>query len=121
MGNEHSPPILNPVDLPNIHADETYMDYQQCLLPEHSYSPPPYSSIFQPHVEDPNEGLQDSEDNESNPEITNGVVIFEPDAEPDTVNESEYRFEIPPLHTVEEARRLDYARRVDDLGKSILE
>jgi hypothetical protein len=121
MGNEHSPPILNPINLPNIYTDETYMNEQQYLLPEHSYSPPPYSSIFEPHVEDSDEGLQDSEDNKDNPEITNGVVIFEPDTESDTVNESEYRFEISPLHTVEEARRLDYARRVDDLGKFILE
>ena len=121
IGNEHSPPILNPVNLPTIHADETYMNEQQYISPEPCDSCLTYSSIFQPHVEDPNEGLQDSEDNESNPEITNGVVIFEPDTEPDTVNKSEYHFKIPPLHTVEEAQRLKLARHVDNLGNSILE
>ena len=90
------------------------------LLPEHGDSHPPYHSIFQPIVEDLDEGLKDSEDSESNPEITSGVVIFEPDAEPGTTNESEYHFKNLPLHTVEDARRLDYARRIDDLGNYIL-
>ena len=71
----------------------------------------------------PDAGLHDSEDSESNPDNTNGanIVIFDADAQPDTLNEFEYHFNIPPLHTVEEAQRLDYARCVDKLGNFILE
>ena len=114
--SDSCPPCLG---ISPAHRDSPayYLD----LLPEHGHSGPAYGSIFQPTVEDPDEDLKDTEDSESNPELTNGVVIFEPDAEPDTDNESEYHFKNSPLHIVEEARRLDYARCVDDLGNFILE
>ena len=83
-----------------------------------------YGAIFWPIVEDPPDaGLHDSKDSESNPDNTNGadIVIFNADTQPDTLNEFEYHFNIPPLHTVEEAQRLDYARHVDKLGNFILE
>lgn len=83
-------------------------------------APPTHLSlmfVFQPALE---EQLQDSGKDELKGDDTNDVVIFKPDIEPDTpVVDHGHLIKNPLLHIVEEARKLDQMRRIDDLGYSI--
>ena len=63
-------------------------------LPEHgilcSYCPELSRLVFQCTVEDHRTSTQDTKDSTSNSGINNDIVVFDPDAEPNTPDEYEY-------------------------------
>jgi hypothetical protein len=61
-------------------------------------------------VEDLGTSLQNTEDNESNSETTSDVVIFDPDAEPDTLDDYEYDFKNPLHFSIVSHRNVLYYR-----------
>lgn len=125
MANEHSFDMSNPVDLYDNYTERSDMNIQQLPLQEYGdirpSCPVSHLSVFQPTAKDSDTDLQENENDGSDLEIMNDIVIFHPDAEPDTLDEYEYHFKNPLSHMVEETRKLDYARHLDELGKFILE
>jgi hypothetical protein len=109
LGNKPSIDISNPIDLFNNYADKTYLDMQEDILLENRGLHPPISdlshSIFQHTVEDLGTSLQNTKDNESDSETMSDVVIFDPDAEPNTLDDYEYDFKNPLLHWASEGGR----------------
>lgn len=126
IGNEYQFDLSMGVDLHEIHSQETDMNIGQSPLQQlRSLGPPyPISSrlVFQLTLEEPSTDLQDSREDDFEGEDTNDIVIFEPDIEPDSpVAAHKYQIKNPLLCTVEEARKLDQMRRIDDLGNSTLD
>jgi len=111
-----------PVDLCNDWSEEIYGDEEMYQSSEHGISRSPRPelsrSVFQCAVEDHRTSIQDTEDSTSDSGIDNDIVVFDPDAEPDTPDEYEYHLKNPILQAVDLARKLDYARRLDDLGNN---
>ena len=117
MGDEDPFDMSMGVDAHESHSYETELDIGQSQLQQPGPPGPPCGIlsrlVFQPVLEEPSTNWQD----ESEGEESNDVVIFEPDIEPGTpVADHEYQIENLLLHTVEEARKLDQMRRIDDLG-----
>jgi hypothetical protein len=69
--------------------------------------------VLQPALEEPDMGLQESKDNESDRENMNDIVTFDLVVEPDTLLKYEYRLKNALLHTGEMARQPDNARRMN--------
>jgi len=122
IGNDPSIDMSIPVDLCDYWSEDIYGNEEVYQSPEygisHSHFPELSRSVFQCAVEDHRTSIQDTEDNTSDPGIDNDIVIFDPDAEPDTPNEYKYHLKNPILQALDEAQKLNYARRLDDLGNN---
>ena len=114
MANEESIDMLNPGDLYDTYTDDIYKNIEELSLPEHK--------DFDP-LSDSDRGMQDSASSASgeyDPDTAEDIVIFDQDAEPEMLDEQEFQLKNQLLHKVEEARTLENAIALDDLGKSIL-
>ena len=111
-----------PVDLCNDWSEEIYRNEEMYQSSEHriSRSPRPElsRSVFQCAVEDHRTSTHDTEDSTSDSGIDSDIIVFGPDVEPDTPDEYEYHLKNPILQAVDVARKLDYTRRLDDLGNN---
>jgi len=91
-------------------------------LPEHgilcSYRLELSCSVFQCTVEDHQTSTQDTKDSTSNSGINDDIVVFNPDAEPNTPDEYEYHLKNPILQALDDAQKLNYTKRLNDLGNS---
>ena len=121
MGDDSPFDMSMGIDPHEIHSYETDMSIVQSPLQKPGPSGPPrhISSqlVFQPVPDEPGTDSQDSGEDECEGEYTNNSVTFEPDIERGTlVAEQEYQIKNSLLHTVEESRKLDQMRRIDDLG-----
>ena len=121
MGDESLFDMSMGVDPHENHSDEPEMNMEPYALQQHSPPGPSYGTmsrlVFQPVLEEPGTNGQDSGEDESEGEGSNAVVDFSPDVEPSTppVN-YQYQMRNSLLQAVEEARKLDQMRRIDDLG-----
>jgi len=75
-------------------------------------------SVFQCTVEDHQTSTHDTEDSTSNSGIDSDIVVFGPDVKPNSPDEYKYHLKNPILQAVDSAQKLDYARRLDDLGNN---
>ena len=126
MDNECLSDMSMGADLHESHPYEPEMTFGQYTLQQSGPPGPPsgisLQLVFQPVAEELGTDWQDSEEDEFEVEGSNNVVTFEPDIEPSTPPvDQEYQMENSLLQTVEEARKLDQMRRIDDLGKSLLD
>jgi len=126
MGDECPFDMSMGVDPHQIQSYETDMNTVQSPLQQHGPPGPPYGTMsrlaFQAMPGEPGTNGQDSGEDEYEGDESNDIVTFAPDVEPGTppVNH-QHRMVNSLLQTVEEARKLDQMRRIDDLGWSILD
>jgi hypothetical protein len=125
MGDECLFDMSMGVDPHQIQSDETDTNTVQSPLHQHGPPGPPYGTMsrlaFQAVPLEPGTNGQDSGEDEYEGDASNDIVTFAPDVEPGTPPvDDQHRMSNSLLQTVEEARKLDQMRRIDDLGSSIL-